>query len=121
MLRRCGLRTLLRTRLPAMLRRLLLRWQGDSSVRIFVDFAALFHFSREFYKRAAAGVAQAERRGDFAKALRLAGTGQMRQDIGFGNRRARLIMTRHGPDHCMRSVRKTRSGEGNFGGAPLRN
>jgi hypothetical protein len=39
--------------LAAMLGRLLLCRQRYSSVRIFVDLAALFHFARKFHKRAA--------------------------------------------------------------------
>jgi hypothetical protein len=54
------------------LRSLFFSRQSDSSIGIFVDFTALFHFSREFYQSAAPGMAQAKSRGNFPKTLRLA-------------------------------------------------
>ncbi len=112
------LRRALRSLFGAALRGLLFRGQGDPAVRVLVDFAALFHFSRKFHQRAPPGVLEAKRSRDFAKALRFAGARQMRQDIGFGQMRARLIVVRHGPGHCMRSVIKTRSVERKSGWRP---
>ena len=62
------------------LRALFLLGQANAPVRVFVDLPALLHFSRELHQRAAARVAQVERRRDFAQALRLAGPREMRHD-----------------------------------------
>jgi hypothetical protein len=94
------------TSLRIPLRALLFLGQANSSVWIFVDFAAPLHFSRELNERPAGGVAQAKRRGDFTEALRPAGPGQMRQNVGFGDGCARVIVAWHGPAHCMRSASK---------------
>jgi hypothetical protein len=90
------------------LRGLLLRRQSDSSIRIFVDLAALFHFSCEFYQRSPPGIAQAQGRSDLTKAQWFAGSRQLRQNIGFGNGRAGLIGAWHGGSHCKRFARKRR-------------
>src|SRR5258708_28117007 len=75
---------------------LLLFWQADSAVGIFVNIAALFHFSRELHERPPRGMAQIKRCGNLSKALRLAGTGQLREDVGFGDGRARFSRAWHG-------------------------
>jgi hypothetical protein len=95
-----------RTSFRAPLRALLFFGQADSAVWILVDIAPLFHFSRQLQESPAGGMAQIKRRGDFTEALRLAGTGQLGKDIGFGNGCAGLTRAWHGPAHCMRSARK---------------
>src|ERR1700752_3514466 len=72
----------------------LLLGQGDAAIRVLMNVAALLQFSCEFNQRAASRVAQAQRRGNFAKALRPAGSREVRHDLSFSYGRSSFIV------HC---------------------
>ena len=60
-----------------------------------MNIAVLPQFSREFYQGAASRVAEAQRRGNFAQALRPAGSGEVRHDFGFSDGRSSFITGNH--------------------------
>ena len=81
--------------------------QTDSAVGIFVNIPAPLHLSGKLYQRAPPGMAQAKRRGDFAKTLRLSRAGKMREDVGFSNGRVGIIVARHGqPLYALYAVKE---------------
>ena len=108
MLRAVALRRAFLRRLREM-RALFFFRQTNAPVGVFVNFPVLLQFSRELHQRAASRMAQTERRRDFAKVLWLAGSREMCDDLGFGDRCARLIRAWHRSGHCMRSSGKTRN------------